>query len=148
MSAKKTAAKKTGGKMAVNADKEMLVLTADHLSTYPELAEKGFVVGQEIEVEVGQYSLEAEETEDEGRSEEDEESMSAEKTGKFIVRMISEGKYRLYNPEGQAISPIVEDNEDNTAIQSINKMASRFNALEDTKKMTVAKKKVPEPTVQ
>ena len=146
--------KKVAGKQAVNKkvagasdEKEMLTLTAEHLAMYPELAEKGFAVGQEIEVTVGEYSLETEEAEDTGRSEEDEASMKAEPTGKFIVRMIGEDgkKFRLYNEFGQAVSPICEEV---AAIQQINKQASRANALLEASKISAKAPKAHTPTVQ
>ncbi len=50
-------------------------------------------------------------------------SASAPATGEFYVKQVAEGKFRLYNEFGQAVSPVT------TEPLSINKAASRSNAL-------------------
>lgn len=155
MPAKNTAAKGAGAKNtaakgkklgAVAGDeKVMFTLTPEFLVANPSYKDNGFAVGQQVEVFKSEIPEEVEESEDEGRSEEDEASMKAEPTGKFFVRTLGPNKYRLYNEHGQAVSPICTDNE---SIQRINKAAARANALAEARIIGPGKKQGPAPTVQ
>lgn len=148
MSAKKVAGAKAAKKVAGAGEMEKVVLTAEHFAQYPDLQAQGFTVGQEVEVPAGTYDLDeagANETEDEGRSAEEESSMSSAPTGRFVVKMLDLGKFRLYNEVGQAVSPICETQE---AIRAINTAASRSNALIDARNINTKKSSGPAPTVQ
>lgn len=145
MAAKKTGAKgatkpKGGAKLGAGAGKDVeFVLTEAYLNDHPDLAQKGFTVGQTIMIPASELpdGAAADEAEDEGRSEEDEATMKSEvvyetlpdgkKRAVWYVKSLGEGKFRLYNEVGQAVSPIT------TEPLQINKAASRANALNAAK---------------
>lgn len=131
---KATAKKVVAKPVKMGGAKEMVDVVIDekYLASHPDAQAQGFEIGQTIKVPKSEIveDEETEEVEDEGRSEEDEASMSSEPMGKFYVKSLGDGKFRLYNEAGQAVSPIVSDKEE---IMKINKAASRANAINQAK---------------
>jgi hypothetical protein len=144
MAAKKGSAKKGSAKLGGAKGKDVeFVLTEAYLNEHPDLAAQGFTVGQKIvlpESEAPKSALKAakaDEDEEVERDPEDEASMKADvmmhtlpngkKAAVWYVKSLGDGKFRLYNEVGQAVSPIVTD-----PLQ-INKAASRANALNAAK---------------
>lgn len=150
-----TAKKTTTKKVATKKEEEtvLFTITDAFLKAYPEYAEQGFESGADVELpvdiveefEANHAPKEASTGEPEELDEEDASTMKAEATGKFVVRIVEQGAYRLYNPKGVAISPVCREKE---AIRRINKQASRFNAIEQARQIKSPKKAPPAPTVQ
>jgi hypothetical protein len=138
---KTTAPKTTAPKMGAAGEKSIIILDEKYLQEHPELAQQGYTVGDQYEAPI-ETTKEVTEAKDAGRSKEDEATMSAEPTGRFIVRSFEGGTFRLYNERGQAVSPLVTD------AREINRQASRANALNDANKIGPAPKAGPAPTVQ
>ncbi|MES2224989.1 MAG: hypothetical protein V4478_03305 [Patescibacteria group bacterium] len=105
---------------------ETITIDEDYLAAHPELAAQGFTVGQTTEVVKAAPTPAAPAPVEEPVDALDESTKTAVPTNQFIVRQVAEGKFRLYNPLGQAASHIADNQEE---IVKINKASARFNAL-------------------
>lgn len=140
---KEAAAKKKAAAEAakLGGGKEVeIVITEAYLAEHPDLAKQGFEVGQKIVVpasEAPKGVKVSKEEEAPERSEEDESTMQSDimfetlsdgkKRAIWYVKSLGDGKFRLYNEVGQAVSPIT------TEPLQINKAAARANALNAAK---------------